>query len=166
MRAALIAFAAVMAALTSGCASIVSGSQQSVSVETRQKGMMVKNATCKLNNNKGTWYVNSPGSVTVNRSYEDLAIQCEKEQYEPGIATVKSFTKGMMFGNILLGGIIGGAIDASTGAGYDYPGLIHVEMGEAITIEPPKPATETSSEDNPGTQPSAQPVPVGLTPTQ
>lgn len=79
MRTAFIALVVAMASLASGCASIVSGSQQSISVETRQKGLMVKNATCKLNNTRGTWYVNTPGSVTVSRSFEDLAIQCEKE---------------------------------------------------------------------------------------
>lgn len=145
MRTAFIALVVAMASLASGCASIVSGSQQSISVETRQKGLMVKNATCKLNNTRGTWYVNTPGSVTVSRSFEDLAIQCEKEKYDPGLANVKSSTKAMMFGNILFGGVIGGAVDASTGAGYDYPSLIHVEMGETITIEPPKPAAEASA---------------------
>jgi hypothetical protein len=34
----------------------------------------------------------------------------------------------MMFGNILAGGIIGGAIDAGTGAGYDYPTTITVPL--------------------------------------
>ena len=140
MRTLLAALAVATTALSSGCASIVTGSQQSVSVEARSKGTLVKNATCKLNNNKGAWYVNTPGSVTINRSYEDLTVQCEKEQYEPGVANVKSSTKAMMFGNILFGGIIGGAVDASTGAGYDYPPLIHVEMGQTTTIESPTPA--------------------------
>ncbi len=155
MRTVLIALVIAMACLASGCASIVSGSQQSISVETRQKGQLVKNATCKLNNNKGTWYVNTPGSVTVNRSFDDLAVQCEKEKYDPGIANVKSSTKAMMFGNLIFGGIIGGAVDAGTGAGYDYPSLIHVEMGQTTTIEP-APADASAA------APQASPQPASL----
>lgn len=34
----------------------------------------------------------------------------------------------MAFGNIIVGGIIGGAIDAGTGAAYDYPSEITVEL--------------------------------------
>ncbi len=55
---------------------------------------------------------------------------------QPGTTVVKSSTKGMAWGNILAGGIIGGAIDAGTGAAYDYPSLINVSMGVKTTIEP------------------------------
>ena len=55
----------VVTSLTS-CASIVNGNQQSVTVKTGK----IKDAACALSNNKGTWYINNtPGSVTVHRSY-------------------------------------------------------------------------------------------------
>jgi len=124
--------------LGSGCASIVSGHNQSVSVETRSKqGQAVMSANCKLSNNKGTWFVTSPGSVTVNRSFEDLLVNCEKENQEPGLAAVKSSTKAMAFGNIIFGGVIGAGVDVATGAAYDYPTMITVLMGEKISIDTP-----------------------------
>lgn len=124
--------------LGSGCASIVSGQNQSVSVETRSKqGEAVMSANCKLSNNKGTWFVTSPGSVTVRRSYEDLLINCEKENQEPGLASVKSSTKAMAFGNIIFGGVIGAGVDVASGAAYDYPTMITVLMGEKVTIDVP-----------------------------
>jgi len=124
--------------LGSGCASIVSGQNQSVSVETRSKqGEAVMSANCKLSNNKGTWFVTSPGSVTVRRSYEDLLINCEKENQEPGLASVKSSTKAMAFGNIIFGGVIGAGVDVASGAAYDYPTMITVLMGEKVTIDAP-----------------------------
>jgi len=124
--------------LGSGCASIVSGHNQSVSVETRSKqGQAVMSANCKLSNNKGTWFVTSPGSVTVSRSFEDLLVNCEKENQEPGLATVKSSTKAMAFGNIIFGGVIGAGVDVATGAAYDYPTMITVLMGEKISIDTP-----------------------------
>jgi hypothetical protein len=70
----------------------------------------------------------------VRRSYDDLIVRCEKETYEPGFVTVKSFTKAMAFGNILFGGIVGGAVDVASGAAYDYPSLITVEMGQASVL--------------------------------
>lgn len=133
-------FAVLMAVSTlgSGCASIVSGHNQSVSVETRSKqGQAVTSASCKLSNNKGTWYVTSPGSVTVSRSYQDLLINCEKESQEPGLASVKSSTKAMAFGNIIFGGVIGVGIDVATGAAYDYPTMITVLMGEKVNVNTP-----------------------------
>lgn len=159
MRTALLALVVAMTALASGCASIVNGSNQSISVETRDQARMVKNATCKLTNDKGTWYVDTPGSVIVHRSYDDLSIRCDKDAYDAGLATVKSSTKAMMFGNILFGGIIGGAVDAGTGAGYDYPALITVQMGKEQVIEAPKPAAQTNPPAA-GTQTGAAPAPT------
>lgn len=94
----------------------------------------LKQASCELTNDKGKWFVSTPGTVTVHRSYADLHVMCEKDGYDPGVATVKSYTKGMMAGNILFGGIIGGAVDASTGAAYDYPSMITINMGESVEI--------------------------------
>lgn len=126
-----------ISALATGCASITSGTNQSVSVETRSKGAQVANANCKLSNDKGTWFVTTPGSVTVNRSYNEMAVRCEKDGIDPGLLTAKSFTKGMVFGNILFGGVIGAGVDMSTGAAYDYPSLFTIEMGQTIVIVPP-----------------------------
>lgn len=138
MRLHLLALLSVAAA-TTGCASIVSGTTQSVSVETRNvDGASVTGASCKLNNNKGTWFVTSPGSTTVNRSFEALDVKCEKQGLEPGIASFKSSTKAMAFGNVLFGGPIGAGVDMASGAAYDYPNLIAVTMGRTQVIEAPR----------------------------
>ncbi len=126
-----------------GCASIVNGQNQSISIETKTDSGTISGASCKLSNNKGTWFVTSPGSTTVHRSAEDLAIRCEKEPIEAGIASIKSSTKGMAFGNILFGGIIGAGVDISTGAAYDYPTLITIMMGKTSNA-PPAAALNTS----------------------
>jgi hypothetical protein len=124
-----IAGAIACAMAFSGCASIVGGTEQVISVQTTLGAYAVSGASCKLDNNKGTWSVRTPGSVTVHRSYDDLNVRCEKDGVEPGITAVKSSTKGMAYGNIIAGGIIGAAVDMGTGAAYDYPGLISVDMG-------------------------------------
>src|SRR3990167_7322227 len=101
-----------------GCASIVNGTNQSVSVNTRP----VTGATCSLENDKGKWFVNqTPGSVTVHRSYKDLTINCEKRGYPKASKNIVSKTKGMAFGNVVFGGVIGAGVDMADGSAYDYP---------------------------------------------
>jgi uncharacterized protein YceK len=118
----LVFFAALE---TTGCASIVNGQNQPVSVSTGT----VKGATCSLENNKGTWFVPyTPGSVTVHRSYNDLHVSCEKKGFLKSEKNVASATKGMAFGNVVFGGIVGAGVDMADGAAYDYPTTIQLDM--------------------------------------
>ncbi len=135
MNARYIALSGIfLTALLSGCASIVNGTNQIVSVETKLAGQAVSGVVCKLENSKGVFYVTTPGTVTLLRAYGDLSVKCDKENIDSGLASVKSHTKGMAFGNILFGGVIGVAVDAGTGAAYDYPSLITVAMGESTQL--------------------------------
>ena len=124
MRSILAASAAVVIILLSGCASIVSGTIQPISVDTPG----CDGASCQLTNDKGTWFVKSPASVSVSRAYGNLTVVCSKEGFGSATTTVASTTKGMAFGNILLGGVIGAGVDMGTGAAYDYPVTISVPL--------------------------------------
>lgn len=124
-----------------GCASIVSGQSQVVSVETPG----CDGARCELRNDKGTWFVPvTPGTVTVMRSYNNLQVTCGRGSVQAAPQSVASKTKSMAFGNILFGGIIGAGVDVSTGAAYDYPQLISVPM-------------DCSTDPSSGAPPSAAP---------
>ena len=102
------------------CASIVSGDQQIVSVETPE----CDKAKCKLTNEQGTYYLSeTPGTVTVNRSASPIFLECTKNDLKETV-TVESGTKAMAFGNIIAGGVIGAAVDMSTGAAYLYPDVL------------------------------------------
>lgn len=132
----------ILAAMTlSGCASIVNGQNQSVSINTFPE----TGATCQATNDDGTWFVPAtPASVMVNRSGSDLTILCNKGKLS-GTAVAASHTKAMAFGNIIFGGIIGAAIDAGNGAAFDYPTLVNVKIAEGgfMTIIKPEPAQPT-----------------------
>jgi hypothetical protein len=129
MRIGIMLLAAGMSLGATGCASIVSGVNQPLSVETRFNGEPLVGATCKLESNKGTWFVTTPGSIVVHRGFQDLLVECTKDTVPSGIASIKSSTKAMAFGNVLFGGAIGVGVDMGTGAAYDYPDLISIEMG-------------------------------------
>lgn len=133
MRALVIT--PILAAVV-GCASITGTTLQSVSVQTVDKeSKEVSGSACELSNNKGKWFVTTPGSVNINRSNDDLSVVCKKDGYEPGRASVVSDTKGSMFGNIIFGGGIGAIVDHNSGAAYEYPTLLQVEMGATRKIE-------------------------------
>ena len=103
-----------------GCASIVDGNTQSLSVKTNaQDNTEVFGARCSSDNDKGTWFVTMPGAVTVHRSYQNLSFSCEVPRHPNSKRVVYSATNGMAFGNILIGGLIGARVDKATGAAYD-----------------------------------------------
>ena len=104
--------------LLTGCASIVSGNQQKITILTPP----AQNAHCSLENNKGKWYVDrTPNSIVVHRSNKDLLLICEKTGYGKSSTKVQSKLKGLIFGNIIFGGVIGGAVDVASGSAFDYP---------------------------------------------
>lgn len=74
----------------------------------------------------------TPGTVTIGRSYNNLQVVCAKGTATSTPASVSSTTKGLAFGNILFGGIIGAGLDVGTGAAYDYPQTILVPMQCAL----------------------------------
>ena len=108
-----------------GCASIVNGTHQSLSVQT----FPIKGAKCQLSNGDGTWVIPStPGTVTVDRDYSDLRVSCRKDLFN-GNTTVKSKSNGMALGNVLLvGSLVWTAVDISNGAAFDYPNIITVKL--------------------------------------
>ena len=107
-----------------GCASIVSGSSKTMTVNTGED----RGAICTLRNERGTW-TTSPksSSATVLRSTSDMTIECEKDG-KTGCRTVTSSLEGWFLGNLLFGGIIGAPIDLGTGAAFDYPDTVDVKL--------------------------------------
>jgi hypothetical protein len=129
-----IVVSGLLALSLQGCASIVSGSTLSLSLETKSAtGDEVSGANCKMVNDKGTWFVVTPGSVSVHRSLADLSILCTKDGFQPANNATPSSTKGVAFGNILFGGVIGVGVDVASGAAYDYPTLIPILMTPLAT---------------------------------
>ena len=123
MTTAMMRMAAVLAMVfvTGACSTITQGSDQSVTVDTDPSG-----ANCKLTR-KGAivGVVNpTPGSVTVGKSKDDISVACEKDGYQKKASSLRSEFEGMTFGNIIFGGIIGVAVDASSGAMNEYPAQV------------------------------------------
>jgi hypothetical protein len=128
MRSVLLVLCLGVVSVVSGCASITSGKVQPVSVISTCDGEAVTGAQCTMTNDKGSWFVKTPGSVSINKAYGDMAIECKKGDKTKGVATFKSASEGAVWGNVLAGGIIGYAVDAGTGAGFSYPPTMTINM--------------------------------------
>ena len=110
-----------------GCASITGSKLQPVSVSTTCDLVPVNDASCTLTNDKGSWFVKTPGSVTINKAYGDISVECKKDDMK-GSKTFKSSSEGAVWGNIIAGGGIGYLVDANTGAGFAYPNSMTINL--------------------------------------
>ncbi len=113
--------------LFTGCASVTSGKHQTVTVNTTCEGEPLTEASCTLLNDKGSWLVKTPGSVVIQKAYGDLAIDCKKGESKSSEKFQSKSNTGV-WGNLLVGGVIGYAVDASSGSGFDYPSNMVVKM--------------------------------------
>ena len=123
-----VARAAVLVAafsMLAACASIVEGTDQSITVNSDPSG-----AKCELIRDGQTIAVvnPTPGTVQVDKSKKHIAVHCEKADHEKAAGALASSFEGMTFGNILFGGIVGVAVDASSGAMNKYPPSIIVTL--------------------------------------
>lgn len=92
----------------SGCATIVSGTTQKVSLSTQPSGAEAKA--------DGNLTLKTPALITLERKM-DHTIEVSKEGYKTVTVYVHRAFNEMATGNVLLGGIIGAGIDAGTGSG-------------------------------------------------
>lgn len=120
--------------LTSACATITTGGTQPITVTSDPAG-----ASCQLQREGAVvGAVNpTPGTVTVSRSTRDITVRCEREGRQPGLTALPAGFQPMTLGNILVGGVIGIAVDAASGAMGQYPPNVHVALPPAVTAEAP-----------------------------
>lgn len=117
--------------LAGGCASVTHGTTQTVKVDTfTASGEPVPDAECQLTNDKGSALTRSGQAAVVRRSGGNLMIQCTAEGQAPAGGQATSRVNAGMIGNIMVGGLIGAAIDSGTGAGYNYPTWMRLVFGE------------------------------------
>ena len=107
------------------CATVVEGTDQNVLITTEPSG-----ASCMLSRDGGqiAAVAATPGNVNLDKSKDPVTVDCEKEGFLDSTGTLQAGFKGTTFGNLLLGGIVGVAIDAGSGAMHEYPSSITVYL--------------------------------------
>ncbi len=146
MNMRVIAAVAACGFALSGCATIIKGTTQSISVNTGD----VTGAQCTLINSQGTWFLTTPGSVVVHKTKTDIDATCKKDGYEAAKTVIPSSFNGVTAGNILAGGLIGIGVDAASGANFNYPDDTTIPM---VPVSPmaaaPAPATAPAKTGTP-----------------
>lgn len=147
-----LAATAALAVMLSGCATIIEGTTQPVSVNTTPE----QGAQCTLTNSQGTWYVTSPGSTTVHKTKTDLDVTCAKSGFQPGHVVAASHLGATTAANVIAGGVIGLGVDAASGANYHYDSPLTVALGAPIAAQ----STATGGAAPASSSPAAPPPAV------
>ena len=119
-----------LTAIINGCATIASGTTQSVSVQAidSQTHQLVSNAKCTITDGRGVVHpINvNPGSSLLTKGSGALNTQCVAKGYQQ-----KVVASGQSFNAWTIGNVIfwpGALVDAATGAIQKYPSHITVTM--------------------------------------
>lgn len=140
-RLASFATAFLLIGSLGACSSIIEGTSQEIVVNTNPAG-----ADCALvREGVVIGRVNpTPGAVTIKKTKHDITIKCDKDGFEQATYFNKSGAAGATFGNIILGGGIGWAIDSASGADNKYDSPVNITMvpKQAVTADSKPPSTE------------------------
>ncbi len=99
-----------LALLLVGCASIIHGTGQNISVNSVPSDSKVIV--------KGVHRATTPAVIELKRNESNIILRFEKEGYEPVEVALNRSVDGWIAGNIVFGGFIGLAIDFIDGAAY------------------------------------------------
>jgi len=110
-----------------GCASVTKGTTQKLTINTSPQG-----ATCVLKRDGATIarVAPTPGTVEISKSQHDIEVDCNKPGYPRAVGRLNSELEAMTFGNLLIGGLVGVAVDYGTGAMNKYDKSITVPLNQ------------------------------------
>jgi len=129
------------AAFSQGCATIMHGSTQNVMVTSSPPG-----ATVVVD---GGMRFKSPVEINLSRK-ENHTVELSLDGYQKELVEVRSVTSGAVFGNIVAGGLVGWAVDSSSGGAYRLvPEVIKIDL-RPMSAESKSPAkTEVKTTESP-----------------
>ena len=116
--------------MLASCASIIDGTSQSITINTNPPG-----AKCDLHRQDTKSQdiiignvLSTPGSALIEKTKYDIKILCNKEGYQEASYMNRSGSAGSTWGNILLGGGIGWAVDSAKGADNKYDSPVNISL--------------------------------------
>ena len=121
-----------------GCATMTQGSMQQISVSSAPSG-----ATVMVN---GFQRLKTPAVLELPRK-ESHRLEISLEGYHPETIDIRKVDSGMVAGNLLVGGLIGYAIDHSSGAAFRLvPEVVQVTLRPILT-DPPKDQASSNGDE-------------------
>ena len=142
----------IAAMLLNGCATMTHKSPTNLAVLTNVP------AECVLSDKLGRRGFRAPGAVSAQPRHAPTVVSCSAEGYEPASVGVATSTNGAVWGNIILGGLIGYAIDAGSGNTRKFDGTANLYLRPRQGA--PGPSTPVSAPTTslwPGSTPQVEP---------
>lgn len=151
-RPARWAALSAVALLSSACSTIVTGTSQTIAVNTTPAG-----ASCTVDRNgeRIGSVAETPGSVRISKSSKPLEVECREAGYLPATVRRSPDFQPWTVGNVLIGGLLGLGIDAASGAISVYPS--NIQLG--LSRDPNVPASLPPLAAQPTPQPALSPAP-------
>jgi len=129
MKTAMFLLGVLAVVVLTGCATIISGTSQDISVDSRPR------ARIEITSSTGAVFYSgdSPAIVRLPRKYT-YTVTVRASGYGSQTIVVSQRFNAWFIGNIIFGGIPGGVVDAITGAMYNLePAIISVTLENATT---------------------------------
>lgn len=127
MKKYLLALA-IASTLLSGCASMDRGSRQELSVET-QNNANVEKTSCVVTNDDGKWTTPPSRTIHVERDGAPMNVKCENDTQSGNQIVSAEFANKYILQNIIWDFCtISCLIDGFSGAFYEYPHYVYVDM--------------------------------------
>lgn len=122
-----------------GCATIMHGANQNLTVTTNPPG-----ASCRLERDGVALAVANPtpATVRISKGRSDIIATCTLDGHDPTTYNHISEFGGATFANAIVGGFIGVAVDAASGANFPYPAEFVINLqptGGPPVTQPPHP---------------------------
>jgi hypothetical protein len=126
-----------VAALLSGCASVMNETTQPMKIETRNAdGSFVVGVECRVSNDFGVLTYHSGDTVMVRRSSMDLDIVCKDPASSGRNATARAISRANagLAANFLNAGV-GIIVDHKKGTAYTYPTWVRLTFGKTLVFD-------------------------------
>lgn len=112
--------------ITSACSTVIEGRTQKIAVDTLPSG-----ASCVVKDNDLVLArVQTPGIAVVEKSKNDILVECAKDGYIPNKQRNKSDMAITSLGNMAFGqwSFIGNAVDSASGASHKYDSRVFIAL--------------------------------------
>jgi len=149
MKKAVMLLAAVCGSVSlGGCATILDGTTQEITVNTNPSG-----AECVFTrqDREIARISTTPAATNIRKSKYDITIICNKPGYQTATYLNKSGNAAATVGNLALGGLIGWGVDSATGSDNKYDSPVNITLVPSYT--PPPPAVTQPAPATPATTP-------------
>lgn len=139
----LLMTAAVMA--LSGCARVIEGSSQSMTIETPG----ANGATCFIENQEFRYKIYAPQTIRITRSYYPFDVRCLAPGNRQKTVTVAPKIQEATYMNAANGFIPGMLVDYNTRSFYKFPELVIVDFTDMAPRQMPAPHHDKLLKENP-----------------